>query len=115
MIFDTNYTNTLCSREIARRDCLIWLSDLPKSGNGVRVGNLSAAQGTSQSRINGSNVRTAGWKKHAKVRYSGRSARWPNPHDDPIDDSLLSALLRELLISCSTTIPSSRIGGSRRR
>lgn len=35
-------------------------------------------------------------RKHGTVKYRGRVARWPNQHDDPIDDTLLNALLREL-------------------
>lgn len=38
-------------------------------------------------------------RKHGTVRYRGRVARWPNPHDDPIDDALLNAILRELGIA----------------
>jgi len=36
---------------------------------------------------------------HATVRYGGRVARWPNPHDDPIDDALLNLILRQLGIT----------------
>lgn len=26
-------------------------------------------------------------RPHANVKLGGRKARWPNPHDDPIDDN----------------------------
>jgi len=38
-------------------------------------------------------------RKHATIRYRGRTARWPNPHDDPINDFLLSQILHQLGIS----------------
>ena len=38
-------------------------------------------------------------RKHATVQYGGCKARWPNPHDDPIDEWLLSQLLKQLGIS----------------
>jgi HicA-like toxin of HicAB toxin-antitoxin system len=38
-------------------------------------------------------------RKHATIRYRGRTARWPNPHNDPINDFLLSQILRQLGIS----------------
>ena len=38
-------------------------------------------------------------RPHAVVRYGGRTARWPNPHDDPIDDWLLNHILKPLGIS----------------
>jgi hypothetical protein len=38
-------------------------------------------------------------RPHATVRYGGRVARWPNPHDDPIDDALLNLILRQLGIT----------------
>jgi hypothetical protein len=37
--------------------------------------------------------------KHARVKYGGRVARWPNPHDDPIGDFLLNQILSQLGIS----------------
>ncbi len=38
-------------------------------------------------------------RPHANVKLGGRKARWPNPHDDPIDDYLLSRILKQLGIS----------------
>ncbi len=38
-------------------------------------------------------------RPHATVRCGGRVARWPNPHDDPIDDALLNLILRQLGIT----------------
>lgn len=38
-------------------------------------------------------------RPHANVRLGSRKARWPNPHDDPIDDYLLSRILEQLGIS----------------
>lgn len=35
-------------------------------------------------------------RKHGTVKYRGRVARWPNQHDDPISDPLLSDMLRQL-------------------
>lgn len=40
-----------------------------------------------------------GRRGHATVRFNGRVARWPNEHDDPIDDYLLSQIFRELGIT----------------
>ena len=38
-------------------------------------------------------------RPHETVRYGGKDARLPNPHDDPLDDWLLSQILRQLGIS----------------
>lgn len=38
-------------------------------------------------------------RPHATIRCNGRTARWPNPHDDPINDFLLSQILKQLGIS----------------
>lgn len=38
-------------------------------------------------------------RSHAIIEYRGRTARWPNPHDDPIDDVLLGLILIRLGIS----------------
>ena len=35
-------------------------------------------------------------RNHATVKLGGRVARWPNPHDFPLDETLLNLLLREL-------------------
>lgn len=47
----------------------------------------------------GASLERQGGRKHATIRYRGRVARWPNPHDDPIDDYTLNLILKELGIS----------------
>lgn len=37
-------------------------------------------------------------RKHATVTYGSGKARWPNPHDDPIDDGLLKLIFDDGLL-----------------
>lgn len=47
----------------------------------------------------GAELQSRGGRKHTTIKFGGHIARWPNPHDDPIDDWLLNQILRQLDIS----------------
>jgi hypothetical protein len=82
---------------------LHWALDLDSEPNTVLAPGTGVTYGLNKVRhcflaLGARFIMSAG-SSHAIIEYGEHTARWPNPHDDPIDDFLLGQILKQLGIS----------------